>query len=566
MAGKNRLIGTIIPINEISKGGAAEKNKKNNRINNLHKWWASRPTTVSRITAYAALVDPPIEKHRDIMLEMCDYDNTTRPGKTGVRDAARKRIEKKWKKYTPKVLDPFGGTGALPFGAAWLGCKSYSMDYNPVAVLLQKCVLEYPPKYGQSLKNDVTKYAKQVGKILEERTKQYYPDNNHYGHIWCRTIQCKCGYTMPLVHNYTLSKRRGIHFRPAAENGEIKFTIHNDGDIPPGQVGGKRATCVKCGRPYTNLEIRDMIWDHGSEMMCVGVSIPNRKSGRQYRMTNKSDQTLYESCTSQLEQHRTQFRKKYGVDPIPDITMPTPDGKEFRPGGASWHVLLVNTYGHTRWSHLFNDRQLLCMVILLEILRDIEQDVISQHGRERGTAIMTYLGLIMDKVLEKYCRLSLWNDRRENAKACFGLQTLGNTWDYTEVTPHTIWEKSIRSVLEGMTAALTNDVECTVQRASATSLPYDDGVFDAVCTDPPYYDSMQYSKTSDFFYVWLKRSIGHLHPNLFRGTHTPKKNEVVETAGDAYTLNSLFPKSFVKANLLITARLISENYPKLRIG
>lgn len=524
---KNRLIGTIIPINEISKGGAVEKKKGNNRINNLHRWWASRPTTVSRITAYAALVDPPIDEHEDIILKMCDYNGTTRPDRILVRDAARKQIRQKWEK-PPKVLDPFGGTGALPFSAAWLGCESYSMDYNPVAVLIQKCALEYPPKYGHSLKEDVAKYAKKVGDILKERTAQYHPSNDHYGYIWCRTIQCNCGYTIPLMHNYTLSKRRGIHFRPSAQKGKIKFTIHEEGKVHPGQVGGNRAICVKCGRPYTNLEIRNMIWDHGSEMMCVAVFVPKRGC-RQYRLVNKKDHTLYDSCAAQLEEHRVRFRERYGIDPIPDMAMPMSDGREYRIGGPYWDVLRIVTYGYTRWSHLFNNRQLLCMVILLEILREIETEIIKHYGKERGTAIMTYLGLIMDKVLERYCRLTPWIIRDEGFTDCFRLQILGNAWDYVEVTPHIIWEKTVRSVLEGLTTALSNNTQCTVQRASATHLPHPDNTFDAVCTDPPYYDSMQYSYTADFFYVWLKRSIGHLHKDLFRGTHTPKKHEVIET-------------------------------------
>ncbi|MXZ93208.1 MAG: DUF1156 domain-containing protein [Cenarchaeum sp. SB0678_bin_8] len=528
VAGKNRLIGTIIPINEISEGGAAEKNKKNNRINNLHRWWASRPTTVSRIMAYAALVDPPIEEHEKMILDMCDYYDTTKPDRIAVRESARERIKQLYEE-PPKVLDPFGGTGALSFGAAWLGCESYSMDYNPVAVILQKCALEYPPKYGHRLKEDVAKYAKKVGELLKKRTAQYHQGSDHYGYIWCRTIQCNCGYTIPLMHNYTLSKRRSIHFKPTAQKDKIKFTIHDKGGVPPPQVGGNRAMCVKCGRPYTNLEIRDMTWDHGSEMMCVAVSIPKRGAGRKYRPVSKKDHTLYELCATHLEKHRAQFQKKYHIDPIPDMAIPTPDGQEFRPDRPSWHVLRIVTFGYTRWSQLFNDRQLLCMVILLEILREVEHDIITQYGRERGTAIMTYLGLVMDKVLERYCRLSPWHNKDEYVVDCFRLQTLGNAWDYVEVAPHMIWEKSIRSVLEGMTAALSNNTQCTVQRASATKLPYENNTFDAVCTDPPYYDSMQYSYTSDFFYVWLKRSIGHLHKELFRGTHTPKKNEVIET-------------------------------------
>ena len=536
-AGTNRLIGTIIPINELSKGGAAEKKKSRNRINNLHRWWASRPTTVSRITAYAALVDPPIEEHEEMIRDMCDYDNTTKPDRILVRDTARKRIKEKWK-TPPKVLDPFGGTGALPFGAAWLGCESYSMDYNPVAVILQKCALEYPPKYGPSLKENVIQYAKHVGEMLKERTAQYHPGSDHYGYIWCRTVQCNCGCTIPLIHNYTIVNNT-VHFRPVAQKGNIKFTVHDKGDVPPPQVGGGRAICVKCGRPHTTkVEIKDMIWAHGSEMMCVEASIPNRRGGKRYRPVNKKDHALYDLCATKLEQYRTEFREKYGIDPIPDTAIPTPDGREYVLGGPHWGMLNIVTHAYTRWSQLFNSRQLLCIVILLRILREIEQEVIAQYGYERGTAIMTYLGLVMDKLLERYCRLSLWSTDTGRVRNCFAQQNIDNMWDYPEVTPHILWEQTTKSVLEGITTSLSNNVQCDVRRASSTNLPYEDDMFDSVCTDPPYYDSMQYSHLSDFFYVWLKRAIGHLHPDLFRGTHTPKKSEVVETKGKVSRISS----------------------------
>ena len=145
---------------------------------------------------------------------------------------------------------------------------------------------------------------------------------------------------------------------------------------------------------------------------------------------------------------------------------------------------------------------------------------------------MTYLALIMDKTLEKYCRLAPW-ETNEVVRHCFGVQALNNVWDYAEATPYGVWNTTIRSILMGLTAALSvGDNMSDVRRASATKLPYDSNMFDMICTDPPYYDSMQYSKTADFFYVWLKRSVGHLHLDLFQGTFTPKKHEVVETKRD----------------------------------
>ena len=278
-------------------------------------------------------------------------------------------------------------------------------------------------------------------------------------------------------------------------------------------------------------------------MMCIAVSIAKKRGGRRYRLVDDKDHELYDQCELDLERHRVAYKTKYGLDPVPDLAIPMPDGGEYRPGGPYWTILRVVTFGYTRWSQLFNSRQLLCMVILLEILREVESDIMAKHGSKRGEAIITYLALIMDKTLEKYCRLAPWRTT-EIVTDCFRVQTLINVWDYAEATPYGMWDMTTRSILMGLTAALSiGDNVSDVRRASATKLPYDSETFDMVCTDPPYYDSIQYSKTADFFYVWLKRSVGHLHQNLFQGTFTPKKYEVVETKGD---IRAPSPESVVR--------------------
>ena len=562
---ERRLIGQILPIREISEGGAAEKSRSHGRISNIHRWWAAKPTTVSRITAYAALVGPPLSDHQEMIRDMCDYDRTTDPNKSTIRDRARDHIRDVWGDNPPKILDPFGGSGALPFAAAWLGCESYSIDYNPVAVLIQKCVLEYPAKHGRKLFGDVKKISEELGDKIRDGVAEFYPtgDVTHsdgmdntgraytlYGYRWCRTVPCICGAIIPLAQSYLLSgKKTKIHLYPVIHDDKsVTFSIaggpYGAGPkgfekSPPGQIRNKVAKCAVCGHTYTHIEIRKMFSDgKGGEQMLVAVYTHTKKRGRFYFEINKEfdDILLFKKCKKELEKRRAVFRGKYGVDPMPTNIISTPDGKEYGDGGSYWRTSRVVAYGYTRWSHLFNDRQLVCLVTILDILRQTEKRTIAEYGKEYGTVIMAYLALALDKTIEKYCRLSCWYAPFEYVVGCFARQTISPTWDYAEVEPASIWHNSVKSVLEGLNAAISaaDGGKCYVQMGTATDLPYDDNYFDAVCTDPPYYDSMQYSKISDFFYVWLKKAIGHLPPyqKLFRGILTPKKDEVVQTSGD----------------------------------
>ena len=559
---ERRLVGQILPLKEISEGGAAEKERKNGRINNLHRWWAAKPTTVSRIIAYAALVDPPLELHKDTILEMCKYAETTDPDKPAARDRIRRKLRARWKE-SPKVLDPFGGAGALPFASSWLGCETYSMDYNPVAVLMQKCVLEYPSRYGQKLLVDVKRVAEQVGNELREATRQFYPDGDmrptdnsgriydHYAYRWCRTVPCDCGVTIPLVQSYVLSQRDGIFLYPVVEDGKVRFGIAGGNEkrqygkgpggmtkAPKGQIVNRIATCVACGRRYTNIEIRDMLnQGKGGEQLMVAVALHPKKPGRNYVEVDEDDVSLYDKCEAELDVRRASFRAEYGVDPLPDGIIPQPDGREYRYGGPNWDATLVVTMGHTRWHHLFNVRQRLCLVVLADILRKTEARLDTEHGIEYTTALMSYLGIVLDKAVEKYCRLSPWHSLDEKVHHCFTQQSIKNIWDYVEAESSNVWQKSIKSVMEGLGASLAseNAVAPKVYHASATNLSqhFKLDFFDVINTDPPYYDSMQYSKTADFFYVWLKVVLGHRHKELFKGSLSPKKNEVVETASRA---------------------------------
>ena len=556
-SGERRLIGEMLPIREISEGGAAEKDRKRDRIQNLHRWWASRPTTTSRITAYASLVPPPLSGHEDVIRDMCDYSKSTL-GSPEIRDRVRRHIRKAWGDRTPKVLDPFGGSGALPFAAAWLGCESHSMDYNPVAVFIQKCALEYPAKYGKRLVDDVKDAADAIQREIQYAVGEFYPDEamddgltyECYGYRWCRTIPCVCGATIPLVKSYVLSKNHGICLHPKVEGNVVQFDVVGGpyGPIPDGfdpkkgSIGGNVIKCIVCGHTHTNLEMLALFNEgKGGEHMLVAVYTHPKKRGRFYAEIDADDRALYDRCAAELERRREEFRAEYGIDPVPSDIIPTPDGREYNPGRPRWHTTEVVAHGYTRWEHLFNTRQLMCLVSLMGILRRAEERLITQNGEEYGCAIMSYMALILDKIVERYCRLARWESGGEAIRDCFSSQSLKPTADYGEAVPHQIWQQIAESVLGSMRAALSAADGSTyvVQRASATDLPYGNEHFDAICTDPPYYDSMHYSKSSDFFYVWLRRTVGHMsmYRGLFRGVASPDGDEAVQTTGDVRNLD-----------------------------
>ena len=585
-AGERRLIGEMLPIREISEAGAVEKGRGTGRINNLHRWWATRPTNVSRITAYASLMQPPLSDHENVIREMCDYAKSTDHTKPAIRDRVRGRIRKVWGDRTPKVLDPFGGSGALPFAAAWLGCESHSMDYNPVAVFIQKCALEYPAKYGKRLIKDVQNTAQVIRQEIQESVGEFYPDSEMddgltyecYGYRWCRTIPCVCGTTIPLVKSYMLSENSNACLYPKVDGQAVLFDVVGgqygpmpDGfDPKKGSIGGNVVKCPACGHTYTNLEMLAMFNEgKGGEQMLVAVYTHPKKRGRFYAAVDTGDDALYKRCAAELKSSRAQFRAEYGIDPIPSDIIPTPDGGEYRRGGPYWVKTGIVVHGYTRWEHLFNTRQLMCLVSLMNILRQTEARLTAQHGEEYGCAIMSYMALILNRAVERYCRLARWRVDSGRVIDCFASQSLKPTADYTEAVPHRIWQQSTESVLGGIGAALsaTDGSTYVVKRGSATELQYDNESFDAICTDPPYYDSMHYSKSSDFFYVWLKRSVGHMsmYRELFRGVSSPDRNEVVETVGDVRNLprtSSLVRNSDGYQNLM--TKSLQEMYRVLK--
>jgi putative DNA methylase len=636
---KKRFIEESFPVKEVSAESAREKNIRHGHISTLHIWWARRPLASSRATNYAALIPMPEDdlewdKTRQFIINLSKWENSL--NEDLLAKARRDILEANGSK-PPKVLDPFGGGGAIPLEALRLGCETYSNDLNPVAVLIQKCTLEYPQKYGRAkgkgqrvkgerqktkgqednqlqpdlfspspspshqgrgIENPLLEDVKYWGNwVLEEAKKElgrfYPPDEDGsipVGYIWARTIPCQnpsCGAEIPLMRQYWLAKKakkkvalfpftppyppqggnnsgdppQGGNSIGGASNSpfekqpdnspleggqggvlpKIQFKIVGTGyepmpeDFNPSQgtISKAIAVCPVCGSMVEAKTTRKLFQDDkaGQRMVAVVLYKPGEQ-GKRYRVATKQDVAVFKEAENYLEDKREKLMMEWGCDPVPDEPIHTPDGKEYEPGNLLYKFIPVVIYGMTKWGDLFNTRQKLALMVLVEKIRETYKTILeSGYEEDYSKAIICYLALGIDKIAD-YCNsLCQWRNNLETVGHLFARQALPTLWDYVEGNCITGASGTWSGAIEWINICLANivrlDNSAKITQSSATGLPYSENYFDAVFTDPPYYDNVPYSVLSDFFYVWLKRSIGDIYPELFSTPMTPKTQEAI---------------------------------------
>lgn len=562
MSTNKRFIEESFPVKEVSVQSAREKNIRHGHISTLHIWWARRPLASSRATGYAALIPAPDDieewnRTSEFIIELSKWENSLNPA---LIEKARDDILKANNGVPPRVLDPFGGGGAIPLEALRLGCETYSSDYNPVAVLIQKCTLEYPQKYGHkgagqndewgglsdgSRTNPLLEDMKKWGSwILEEAKKEigrFYPVEEDgsipVGYIWARTIPCQnpgCGAEIPLMRQYWLAKKdkKKVALYPYIDDGQVGFRILGDGyeempagfDPANGSVSRAVATCPVCGSVVDAKTTRRMFQEGkaGQQMVAVVLHHP-KKRGKTYRVVTEEDVRVFSEAGKYLEGKRERLMLEWGMDPVPDEALPPTGTLGFR----------IQRYNMNTWGDLFNPRQKLALITLAEKVRQAHAKMLEEGVEaEYAKAVVSYLGMGVDRLADYDSILSRWVSHGEFVGNTFTRQALPMIWDYFELNPmsHATgdWNSALGWILgvAGHTSETSNTF-ATVTQSSATALPHPDNFFDAVFTDPPYYDNVPYSHLSDFFYVWLKRTLGHIHPDLFSTPLTPKKNEIV---------------------------------------
>jgi len=568
--GKRAFIEVDFPVKEVSAESAREKNIRHGHISTLHIWWARRPLAASRATIYAALTpEPKSEREREerkkFIAELCRWENSNN---RELIERARKDILEANGGVPPKVLDPFAGGGAIPLEALRLGCETYASDLNPVAVLIEKATLEYPQKYGRPVKvkadnlegeAEVNPLAEDVRKwgewVLEEARKelaQFYPPDPDgsvpVGYLWARTVRCQnpgCGAEIPLMRQTWLAKKSNKRValrmlvnwkkKPPAIEFQVVEGREIDFDPSEGTVSRANVVCPACSSGIDAKALRREAQEGrmGERMVAVVLHKPGR-SGKIYRVATEEDMEVFRRAEKALETKRRQLMEEWGIDPVPDEPLTRVP--------VTFGVINVWVYGMTKWGDLFNPRQKLSLIIFANILRKlgVMQNRIAYGNQDTKyfNELAIYMSIILDRLADKNSNLVVYNVVGEKIEHVFGRQALGMVWDYAEVNPFT--DVGWPNMLDWVTRVVEN---CSVLRntvikknvasqASATALPHPDNHFDAVVTDPPYYDNVPYSYLSDFFYVWLKRTVGDLYPELFSTPLTPKSEEIVAYSHD----------------------------------
>jgi putative DNA methylase len=554
---ERRFIEDFFPLLEVTKNSKEETNQKINNIKTLHNWWGRKTLSASRASIYASLIKLDEKKIEKIQTKISLLSKIANQHNYKLLNEIQNEIKKTTDGNPPKILDPFGGGGSIPLEGLRLGCDVYSNDYNPISIIIQKCMIEYPQMFNNYelnnstssidseniLQKEVKKWSEWVLNEVKQDLNEFYStheDKKQVSSIWCWVIKCQnptCGADLPLINDFWLCKKikkspiKKIAFFPESKNKIISFKLVGDGyekipeDFDPSK--GTQKECLACGRRHKLQEIRKIFLESKAKQRLLVVIFKSKTSGKYYKIADDNDYDLFLKSEKYLKQKEESILKNLKISPLPLENTPQSKGR-----GAE-RAFGINNYGISSWDKLYNSRQKLVMITFFEKIRYAHQSMIeSGLNEEFAKVVTTYLGLIHSKLADWNCILTNWLPYLEKQGHVFSQATMSFTLDYCENNPlektSGSWEITTRTVMGSLKVFPYNPGKLiSITNNSADSLNYEDNFFDLVITDPPFYDSIPYSYLSDFFYVWQKRSLGFLYPELFVTPLTPKTQENV---------------------------------------
>ncbi|MFT9826276.1 DUF1156 domain-containing protein [Mycobacteroides abscessus] len=558
-----------LPLEVINRESAREKSIRHGHPSTLHLWWARRPLAAARAVLFAQLVDDPSSNLEEFPTEELQRKERERLHKLierlvvweNIRDEklfseAHDEILKSTGGNPPPILDPFAGGGTIPLEAQRLGLEAHASDLNPVAVLINKALIEIPPKFAgrapvspdvakdqlshpwpaaTGLAEDVRRYGQWMRAEAEKRIGYLYPkatlpDGSQatvIAWIWARTVTCPnpaCGIAMPLVRSWWLGKKKGkeAYVVPSVVDSTVRFTIGHDPKRAPdtdtdGTVGRTGATCIACGTSVKPNYIRaeGRAGRLGAQLMAT-VAEGNRT--RIYL-----GPTPEHEAVARMERPRDEPAGEIAINP-------------------RWFS--TPAFGMTSFADLFTPRQLTAMNTFSDLVGEVRTHVLSAAltvGMPEGDclesggsgaaayadAVATYLGMGVSRTADLGNSLVTWSNSRDQARNLFARQAIPMAWDFVEVSPFAgaagdivIATRSIGEALDRLSPGRQGEA----RQASASDRPLGNML---ISTDPPYYDNIGYSDLSDFFYVWLRRSLRTIHPHLLSTMLVPKAEELV---------------------------------------
>ena len=632
---RKKLIEVALPLEAINAAAAKEKSIRHGHPSTLHLWWARRPLAACRAVLFGQFVDDPSSVPEEFPTEEAqeaerqrlfriiedmvpwansndetifhrarveiarsiwrDLDETTRAtvdqaftkafGGEPARSAeqlTRDQVIQFLQTHAPPVLDPFAGGGSIPLEAQRLGLRAIASDLNPVAVLINKALIEIPPKFAgkppvnpearrqkhlaaggwkgaQGLANDVRYYGEWMRGEAWKRIGHLYPQVDPppeqgggkatvIAWLWARTVKCPnpaCGATMPLVRSFQLSNKNGKESwaHPVVNGKNVTFEVRTDkAPKADGTVGRGGATCVVC--------------DETVDLKHVRAEGKARRLGAQLM-----------AVVAEGDRARVYVSPQPNQEPkiSADLTARVDTAKRSTLGGETPAKLTGGTcygYGLTTWGDLFTPRQLVALTTFSDLVGEAiarargdaraaglpDDDTPLEAGgtgaRAYAEAVGVYLGLVVSRFTDRNNTICTWDSgpagtrsstggsaRTASVRNAFSRQALPMTWDFAEASVFSESGGGYASAMKWVIAVVSNlsaTSPASATQRDATREPFPEGV--AISTDPPYYDNIGYADLSDFFYVWLKRSLSSTTPSLFAGLLVPKETELVASA------------------------------------
>ena len=608
---RKKLIEVALPLEAINVASAREKSIRHGHPSTLHLWWARRPLAACRAVLFTQLVDDPSsvpeefpdqaaqakERRRlfRIVEELVRWENSNDERVIGAarreiaRSVARARgeappqgkaaVDAYLAEKAPPVVDPFCGGGSIPLEAQRLGLRAHGSDLNPVAVLITKALVEFPPRFAgrppvnpeaqaafaggaawngtgaQGLAEDVRHYGRWMRDEAEKRIGHLYPkarlpdgsEATVIAWLWARTVAspnpAAGGAHVPLVRSFVLSSKKSkkAWVEPVIDHAEntYRFTVRTGPGSPPdGTVARRGGRCLLTGAPmpFTHIRSEGKAGRMGARLMAV--------------VAEGVRERIYLDPTDEIEAVARLATPEYR----PDNELPH-NPRDFK----------TPNYGMMTFADLFTDRQLVALTTFSDLVSEarerVKRDCMEARNGARASgssaaetlthtgedvplaeggngaqayadAVTTYLGFALSKVTNTGSSMASWMSDRGAFRETFARQAIPMVWDYAESNPFSEVGGSLSTAVDkvamvvGASPLLGSRSSIVQQDASS-----DIGLSDApvVATDPPYYDNIGYAELSDFFYVWLRRSLGPVHPQLFKTLLTPKAEELVAT-------------------------------------